>query len=60
MAAIVSCFMIVAPLTNTSNWLVPLHSIRHKGFQVCQLLWASCVEENSLNSEWQQSLLLWL
>lgn len=32
MDVLVSCFMIVAPLTNTSNWLLPQHSTRHKRF----------------------------
>lgn len=38
MAAMVNCHMVAAPLTNTSNWLISLHSIRHKGFQLCHFL----------------------
>ncbi|KAM7371847.1 hypothetical protein PAMP_009056 [Pampus punctatissimus] len=33
LAAIVTSFMIVAPMTNTSNWLILWHSTRHDGFQ---------------------------
>lgn len=39
MAAVANCHMVAAPLTNTSNWLISLHSIRHKGFQLCHFLW---------------------
>lgn len=38
LAAMVSCFLIVAPLTNTYNWLISWHSTIHCGFQLCWLL----------------------